>query len=160
RLLSLKEDPIKLVRGRAGIVFRAFTALPLWNAEDELDEIHRRSCYKDELAEKGTYRFAWKEFDIAAFKEALKVYNQFQQNIEKREEKLNSFATKLLVMDGERAIEAYAGASDLDKAIRARLQEIWDDTKGKPKPPPSESGEESTLPTFRGDARINRLRRI
>jgi hypothetical protein len=132
------DDPIKLARGKRGYVFPGFTALPLWRGE--------------------AGKLAWKEFDIAAFKEALKVYNQFQQNVEKREDKLNGLAAKLLIMDGERAMEAYA--DEAGKDLLTRLQKLWLDSKGKPKPPTNESGEEQMLSRFVGDVRIDRLRQI
>jgi hypothetical protein len=132
------DDPIKLSRGLRGCVFTGFTALPLWRSD--------------------TGKLVWKEFDIAAFKEALKVYNQFQQNVEKREDKLNSLASKLLIMDGERAAEAYTDETGPD--LRVRLQKLWKETKGKPKAPANESGEEQVISRFVGDARIDRLREI
>ena len=61
------DDPIKLCRGTRGYVFPAFTALPRWNP-----------------VAPGTP--VWKEFDIAAFKEALKSLNQFNQKTMEREE--------------------------------------------------------------------------
>jgi hypothetical protein len=134
------DDPIKLARGTRGFVFPGFTSLPSWRREG--------------------LELVWKEFDIAAFKEALKVYSQFQQNVEKREEKLNGFALKLLVMDGERAAESYSGNSELEHGIRARLARLWHESKGKPKAPASESGEAETLPRFAEDPRIERLRKI
>ncbi len=134
------DDPIKLARGTRGNVFPGFTSLPLWNGDGR--------------------RLSWKEFDIAAFKEALKVYNQFQQNLEKREERLNGLALKLLVMDAERVAESYSDGSELERGIRGRLAKLWQNSKGKPKPPASEAGEEATLPRFSGDPRIERLRRI
>jgi len=158
RLVSLGEDPIKMVRARSKIVFRAFTALPLWGSQVVSDELYERSAYAQELIAGESHQIAWKEFDVAAFKEALKVYNQFQQNVEKREDKLNAFAAKLLVMDGERAMEAYA--SEMDKVLRERLEKIWRESKGKPKAPTNDSGEETSLPHFTGDARIDRLRQI
>ncbi|MCI0541284.1 MAG: type V CRISPR-associated protein Cas12b, partial [Verrucomicrobiales bacterium] len=132
------DDPIKLARGTRGFVFLGFTALPLWHGDGR--------------------RLVWKEFDIAAFKEALKVYNQFQQNEEKRGEKLNAFAAKLLIMDGERAAEAYAGQSD--NRLRERLERVWRESKGKPKAATNDSGDELSLPRFAGDARVDRLRKI
>lgn len=138
RFIVNGDDPIKLSRGTRGYVFPGFTALPIWQGDGR--------------------KLAWKEFDIAAFKEALKVYNQFQQNVEKREDKLNAFAAKMLIMDGERAIEAYA--SEADKALRERLEKVWRESEGKPKAPTNDSGEETSLPHFTGDARIDRLRQI
>jgi IS605 OrfB family transposase len=60
------DDPLKLARGQRGYVFRAFTALPAWGPVSPGEP-------------------AWKEFDIAAFKEALKALNQFNQKTEERE---------------------------------------------------------------------------
>lgn len=62
----LGDDPIKLARGSRGYVFPAFTALPAWNP----------SCPGEPV---------WKEFDIAAFKEALKALNQFNMKTLERE---------------------------------------------------------------------------
>lgn len=133
------QDPIETSRGTRGWVFRAFTALPLW-ADGE--------------------RALKNKFDIAAFKEALKVYNQFRQNVAKRAQKLDELATKLLVMDGEKALAGYDGDTDLDRDLRARLARLWSDCGGKPKPPKTESGESVSLARFTGDPRIERLRRI
>lgn len=55
---ELGDDPIKLARGQRGFVFPAFTSLPGWAVPAEHTPV-------------------WKEFDIAAFKEALKTVNQF-----------------------------------------------------------------------------------
>ena len=88
-------------------------------AQNSSDELHKHSAYTYKLLAGEPHQVSWKLFDVAAFKETLKVYNQFQQNVEKREDKLNGFATKLLVMDGERAMEPYADESE--KAPRDRL---------------------------------------
>jgi hypothetical protein len=138
RFIVNGDDPIKLARGSRGCVFRGFTALPLWDGDGR--------------------KLAWKEFDIAAFKEALKIYNQFQQNVEKRTEKLKSLATKLLVMDGERAMDAYQSENDAE--LRNLLQAEWTACNGKPKPPGNETGEEVSFVRFIGDPRIERLRKI
>jgi hypothetical protein len=65
---ALGDDPVKLARGTRGYVFRAFTALPSWNPSNP-------------------GKPSWKEFDIAAFKEALKALNQFRLKTEERENK-------------------------------------------------------------------------
>ena len=132
------DDPIKISRGRRGCVFPAFTSLPLWKSADA--------------------KPSWSEFDIAAFKEALKVYNQFQQNVEKRNAKLLGFALKLLYMDGEAAIDAYANAED--SYIHIQLRNIWESSGGKLQIPQTESGEEISVPRFSGDPRIERLRQV
>lgn len=62
------DDPVKIARGQRGYVFPAFTALPAWNAANAGAPV-------------------WKEFDIAAFKEALKSLNQFNQKTIEREAK-------------------------------------------------------------------------
>lgn len=160
RLRSLGDDPIKLVRDKAQIVFRAFTALPTWNSHATGDELHERSAYRDEIERGEMHYVAWKDFDVAAFKEALKVYNQFQQNVEKREATLDTLATKLLVMDGERAVDAYAADSNLERDIRSRLERLWAQTNGKPKLATSDSGEDIAIARFIADPRIDRLRQI
>lgn len=156
RLRSLNEDPIKLVRDKAQIVFPAFTALPLWASDKPGENFYEQSAFRNAAAR----RIAWKDFDIAAFKEALKVYNQFQQNLEKREEKLDGLASKLLLMDGEQVIQTYAGETDADQRLRSRLSRIWQQTEGKPKVPKNEAGEELVIASFKGDPRVTRLRRI
>lgn len=140
RFMVDDDDPVKLARGTRGVVFVGFTALPQWGGHDN--------------------ELVWKEFDIAAFKEALKVYNQFQANLKRREEKLNALATKLLAMDGERAFSGYMGDTEQDKRIRARLEKIWKDSAGKPKLPKADSVEELSTVNFSDDPRIQRLRRI
>lgn len=160
KLGSLGEDPIKMVRSRSQIVFRAFTALPVWQSKVASHELYERSAFTQEIETGQLYQVAWKLFDVAAFKEALKVYNQFQQNVEKREDKLNNFAAKLLIMDGVRAMEAYSGDTEVDKELRQRLENVWRESKGKPKATTNDSGEELSLPYFTGDARIDRLRQI
>lgn len=61
----LGDDPIKLSRTAIGIVFCAFTALPHWQPASPKKPV-------------------WGEFDIAAFKEALKAVNQFRLKTEER----------------------------------------------------------------------------
>lgn len=62
------DDPVRIARGQRGYVFPAFTALPAWNPPGPGEPV-------------------WKEFDIAAFKEALKSLNQFNQKTAEREAK-------------------------------------------------------------------------
>lgn len=81
-LASLGDDPIKLARGSRGLVFPAFTALPAWNPASPGEPV-------------------WKEFDIAAFKEALKALNQFNQKTLERDEKLAKAETLRAYMLGE-----------------------------------------------------------
>ena len=60
------QDPILAARSTVGYVFRAFTSFPSWDGEGA-----------------GTWR--WKGFEIAAFAEALKSLNQFNQKTDERE---------------------------------------------------------------------------
>ena len=64
------DDPVRMARGPRGYVFPAFTALPAWRPESPGEP-------------------SWKEFDIAAFKEALKALNQFKQKTEERQSRLD-----------------------------------------------------------------------
>lgn len=75
------DDPIKLSRGDRGFVFRAFTALPAWSPKSPGEPV-------------------WKEFDIAAFKEALKSLNQFNQKTLERTEEENNLRGQLAIMLG------------------------------------------------------------
>jgi len=58
-------DAIELARGRRGYVFRAFSSLSQWSGNDSPE-------------------LSWKEFDIAAFKEALKALHQVESKGEER----------------------------------------------------------------------------
>ena len=81
-LSSLGDDPIKLARGSRGYVFPAFTALPQWSPLSAVEPV-------------------WKEFDIAAFKEALKSLNQFNQKTDERDKKLKAAKETLDYMLGK-----------------------------------------------------------
>ncbi|MDR1498317.1 MAG: hypothetical protein LBS59_07930, partial [Puniceicoccales bacterium] len=76
---------IRKARGNHGYIFRAFTSLGIWAGAQGAKP-------------------TWGDFDVAAFKEALKVWSQFKQNVEKREAKLDDLARRLLVMNGENAM--------------------------------------------------------
>ena len=78
---SCGDDPIKLARGSRGFVFRAFTSLPAWNPKSPGEPV-------------------WKEFDIAAFKEALKSLNQFNQKTQERIDSENNLRGQLAIMLG------------------------------------------------------------
>ncbi|MGF1655736.1 MAG: type V CRISPR-associated protein Cas12b [Verrucomicrobiales bacterium] len=79
---QLGDDPIKLARGSRGYIFPAFTALPLFGV-------------------KNFQTIAWSEFDIAAFKEALKTINQFRLKTEERTQKRDLFLQAIAYMDGQ-----------------------------------------------------------
>jgi len=70
---ALGDDPVKLARGSRGYIFPAFTALPSWNPKSQGEP-------------------SWKEFDIAAFKEALKALNQFRIKTDERTKRESDLA--------------------------------------------------------------------
>lgn len=111
RCRELGDDPIKRARGERGFVFRAFTSLPMWGADDPA-------------------RLAWKDFDIAAFAEALKALHQVEAKGEERAKERERLQERAGVMRGK--------------------------TKWKPNPLKSEP-EPSLL---EGDERIKRLEHI
>lgn len=82
-LVKQGEDPLRAARGQRGFVFKAFTALPAWITN-------------------GDARPSWIEFDIAAFKEALKTINQFNEKTKEREERKAIAQAELDFMLGKR----------------------------------------------------------
>ena len=95
---SLGDDPVKLARGKRGFVFRAFTALPAWSPL-------------------GPAEPTWKEFDIAAFKEALKALNQFNQKTEEREGTRLGLEAKLVWMLGKGGNAPSSGEEDENQPV-------------------------------------------
>ncbi len=79
---DLGEDPIKVARGERGYVFPAFTALAPWQPPAEGVPV-------------------WKEFDIAAYKEALKTLNQMRLKVAERLEGRIEARKLLAWMKGE-----------------------------------------------------------
>ncbi|MDW8255340.1 MAG: type V CRISPR-associated protein Cas12b [Chloroflexota bacterium] len=76
-------DPVRAARGTRGYVFPAFTALRVWIGGDGMH------C-------------TWKEFDIAAFKEALKIINQFYQQQQERQAKRERLERQIAwIRDGQ-----------------------------------------------------------
>lgn len=100
-LSSLGDDPIKLARGTRGYVFPAFTALAKWSPASAGDPV-------------------WKEFDIAAFKEALKSVNQFNQKTIERDEKLKSATQTLDYMLGKSDILPKSSDGDCETKAPSR----------------------------------------
>jgi hypothetical protein len=80
---SLEDDPIKLARSTRGYIFPAFTALPAWSPVSPGKPV-------------------WKEFDIAAFKEALKSLNQFNQKTIERAENRAYLKGRIAVLLGSK----------------------------------------------------------
>lgn len=99
------DDPVKLARGRRGYVFPAFTGLPVWQL-------------------KSAGAPAWKEFDIAAFKEALKAVNQFNQKTTEREQNLRKAEQLFHWLIGE--VDAPPAAAESEEAPPNRLgKHLW-----------------------------------
>lgn len=99
---ELGDDPIKLARGERGFVFPAFTSLSTW-------------------AVPGPHVPVWKEFDIAAFKEALKTVNQFKLKTSERNALLAEAQRRLDYMD-EKTSEWKSGDSDEPGHIPPRMK--------------------------------------
>ena len=113
---ALGDDPLKLARGERGFVFPAFTALPTWNP-------------------KSSGQPTWKEFDIAAFKEALKSLNQFnQKTAERSAQEKNLFGKITILLGGSKPKgwkpaqteggESEAEPTALDATLLQRAQEL------------------------------------
>ncbi len=90
QLAVQEEDPIKYCRGERGYVFPAFTALSEWGGSD--------------LGEP-----QWKEFDIAAFKEALTVIHQIDDKTKEREKEKQKIQKKLEWMEKHQWTEKKKG---------------------------------------------------
>lgn len=80
--LKFGDDPIKLARGKRGYVFPAFTCLECWGDKDQGELV-------------------WKEFDIEAFEEALKVLHQVEAKGEERDKERKKLERRLACMHGE-----------------------------------------------------------
>ena len=93
-LLRFEDDPVKLARGKKQIVYPGFTALSGWCAGKPAT-------------------MSWKEFDIAAFKEALKAFNQVKGRTEEREAKREQCQSKIRYMEqGGKIPQSRAGEDD------------------------------------------------
>jgi len=101
---KLEDDAIKLSRGERGYIFPSFTA----------------AAYGEDH-EWGTAR--WKEFDIAAFKEALKALNQFNQKTEEREKELQRLQARLeyMTVEGVEWSPAKAGEGEEEEKTPSKL---------------------------------------
>ena len=90
--LSFKEDPVKLARGQRGYIFKWFSNLSTWD-----DNIN------------------WSDFDIEAFKEALKTINQFRDKSNERTEECKKYRAAVEWMDGKSALSKPPVAPDADE---------------------------------------------
>lgn len=71
---ALENDPLMLARGKRGYIYKGFTALPNWEVFDNL-------MYSN-------------EWDILAFKEALKTLHGFELKTQERKKKAEEYARK------------------------------------------------------------------
>lgn len=72
---SLENDPVLLCRGKQGSIYKGYTALPIWKQKDS--EMYSA------------------EWDILAFKEALKTLHSFQLKTEERRKHVKELKNKL-----------------------------------------------------------------
>jgi hypothetical protein len=114
-LMRFGDDPVKLARGSKSMVYPGFTSLSGWATGSD-------------------GRMAWKEFDIAAFKEALKVLNQVEV---KGKERAELFA------------EAQVWIAYLEKGGKAPRSKTGED-----------DDEDASIPTFAGDERFARFQTL
>ncbi len=106
------DDPVKLSRGSRGYVFKAFTQLPIWKE-------------------------SWKEFDMAAFREALKTINQFRDKTQSRNDELKKYCDAVNWMEGKStATKPPTAPEDVDAV---------------------DEDEPNTLPVLEGDKRWDAL---
>ena len=105
---ALEEDPILLARGGRGYVYRGFTALPEWQQEGG-----------------AMYSAEW---DILAFKEALKTLHSYELKTQERNEIVSGIEAELNYM-----------------------------MKGEGKAPSSEDEAEGSVPVLGGDPRYELL---
>ena len=89
------KDPVKFCRGDRGYIFSAFTAL---GGQD-----------------KNPGELQWKEFDIAAFKEALTVIHQIDEKTKEREKEKQKIQKELEWMEKHQWTEKKAGQNTIKK---------------------------------------------
>jgi hypothetical protein len=90
------DDPIKLARGKRGYVFKTFTSLLTW----------------EENSDANTFR---KEFDILAFKEALKSFNQMKQKTDERREEQKKKRAQISAMRDPEAHKTWKGDGERER---------------------------------------------
>jgi IS605 OrfB family transposase len=79
-LMRFGDDPVKLARGKRGMIYPGYTSFSAWISP-------------------GDGKMGWKEFDIAAFKEALKAFNQVKGRDEERMAELGKVAALISYME-------------------------------------------------------------
>ncbi|MFZ9936244.1 MAG: type V CRISPR-associated protein Cas12b [Luteolibacter sp.] len=98
-LMRFGDDPVKLARGKTGVIYPGYTSFATW-------------------ASPGNGKMGWKEFDIAAFKEALKAFNQVKGRNEERMAELEKTRAMIYYMEnGGKAPRSKSGEDEEDMQI-------------------------------------------
>ena len=127
-LLVDGRDPIEYCRGERGYIFPAFTAWPKW----------------------GSSAFGipqWKEFDIAAFKEALTVIHQIDEKTKEREKEKGKYQKSLDWMTKGYWVKK-------NKKGEKQKETKWQPNKNQ------DEETEGAEPPFLGDFKWNKEKRI
>ena len=98
---DLEDDPVILTRGRRGYVYRGFTALPCWEAEDGK-----------------MYSLKW---DILAFKEALKTLHGFELKTKERENECAKYEAQIKYIEEGVKVKGYEEDSSDEEMTAAVL---------------------------------------
>ena len=89
---SLENDPLILARGKRGYVYKGFSALPNWESSDNL-------MYS-------------KEWDILAFKEALKTLHGFELKTKERDAERANYAAQLDYVESGKKTKDYVESDE------------------------------------------------
>lgn len=98
---SLENDPLILARGKRGYVYKGFSALPNWESSDNL-------MYS-------------KEWDILAFKEALKTLHGFELKTKERDAERSKYAAQLEFVENGKKTKDYAENEEDEEQVAAVL---------------------------------------
>lgn len=110
---DVPDDPVKVSRGERGYVFRAFTGLPEWT-------------------DSATGTPTWKEFDFAAFEEALKALHQVEEKTGERDKERGKLELRLACMENKDEWKASGESEETPPPVLAgdpriaRLEAILD----------------------------------
>lgn len=94
---SLPDDPVVLARGERGFVYPGFTALPDWETSD--------------------YLMYSKEWDILAFKEALKILHGFELKTAERDAEYEKYSQTYRYMRNGEGKPYIEGAEEMDTEV-------------------------------------------
>ncbi len=89
---SLENDPLILARGKRGYVYKGFSALPNWESSDNL-------MYS-------------REWDILAFKEALKTLHGFELKTKERDAERANYAAQLEYVESGKKTKDYVESDE------------------------------------------------